>query len=317
MCRSRKCFDSSDKGRGGPSFPARELEPRREGRASTIRVPRPAVTLAAMPGARRPGAVARRLAFGGCLALVATVVAALAPAPVNAQGWGERIDEARAFAQERQGRVAFAVVDERGRLRAGLRAGERFSSASITKAMLLVAYLDQSAVRGRALREGERELLDEMVRRSGNRAASRVRDAVGNAALLRVARRARMRRFAVSRSWGAASITAADQARFFFRVDRLVPRRHRVFARAAFAGIVRSQRWGIAQAVPEGWTAYFKGGWRPEAGARLVHQAALLRRRGTRVALAVLTDGQPWHGYGALTVRGIARRVLRDGAPGA
>lgn len=254
----------------------------------------------------------RRLAF----ALAVTAACGL-PSAASAQGWSERIAEARAFAQEREGRVAFAVVDERGRLRAGMSAGERFSSASMTKAMLLVAYLDQPAVRGRALREGERALLDEMVRRSGNRAASRVRDAVGSAALVRVARRARMRRFAAARSWGAASITAADQARFFFRVDRLVPRRHRAFARAALAGIVRSQRWGIAQAVPEGWTAYFKGGWRPEAGARLVHQAALLRRRGTRVALAVLTDGQPWHGYGALTVRGIARRVLRDGAPGA
>lgn len=261
------------------------------------------------------------LAVAACAAGGAAEAEADAPACAEgvraaaADGWAERLARARAFARERRGRVAFALVDERGRLRRGLRARERFSAASLVKAMLLVAYLDRPAVARRALTAAEAELLAAMVRRSSNRAASQVRDVVGNAGLRRVARRARMRDFATAPSWGSARVTAADQARLFFRVDRLVPRRHRAFARALLAGIVRSQRWGLAQAVPEGWTAYFKGGWRPERGARLVHQAALLRRRGTRIALAVLTDGQPWHGYGALTIRGIARRLLGDGPP--
>ena len=233
----------------------------------------------------------------------------------SADSWRERVTAARDFAEDRRGRVSFAFVDERGRLRGGVRAGERFHSASLVKAMLLVAYLDRPGVRGRDLSDAERSLLGELIRHSGNRAATRVRNTVTNAGLVRVAARARMRDFATSSSWGRSVVTAADQARFFFRVDRLAPRRHRAFARSLLAGVVRSQRWGIAQAVPEGWTAYFKGGWRPEAGARLVHQAALLRRGGRRAALAVLTDGQPWHGYGTLTVRGIARRLLRDGPP--
>ena len=248
-------------------------------------------------------------------ALAAAALVAALPATAAAETWGDRVDGARDFAEDRRGRLAFAFVDERGRLRGGLRTSERFHSASLVKAMLLVAYLDQPAVRGRALTGAERDLLGEMVRRSGNRAATRVRNTVTNAGLLRVAARARMRHFATASSWGRSVVTAADQARFFFRVDRLAPPRHRAFARLLLAGVVRSQRWGIAQAVPEGWTAYFKGGWRPEAGARLVHQAALLRRGGRRVALAVLTDGQPWHGYGTLTVRGITRRLLRDGPP--
>ncbi|MEX2194659.1 MAG: hypothetical protein WD844_05175 [Thermoleophilaceae bacterium] len=254
----------------------------------------------------------RRAALIGALA--AALLASAAP-PAAADSWRERVASARDFAEDRRGRVAFAFVDERGRLRGGLDTRERFHSASLVKAMLLVAYLDRGSVRGRALSEGEEELLGEMTRRSGNRAATRVRSVVTNAGLRRVARRARMRDFATAGSWGSSIVTAADQARFFFRVDRLAPRRHRVFARAQLAGIARSQRWGVGQAVPDGWTAYFKGAWRPEGDARLVHQGALLRRRGTRVALAVLTDGQPWHGYGTLTVRGIARRLLRDGPP--
>lgn len=250
-------------------------------------------------------------------ALVLALGAALLGAPPTAAAdtWGERLDSARDFANDRRGRVAFAFVDERGRLRGGLRTGERFRSASLVKAMLLVAYLDLPAVRSRELSAAERDLLGQMIRRSGNRAATRVRNKVTNSGLLHVAARARMRDFAAAPSWGSSMVTAADQARFFFRVDRLVPRRHRAFARSLLAGVVQSQRWGVAQAVPPSWTVYFKGGWRREGDARLVHQAALLRRRGRRVALAVLTDGQPWHGYGTLTVRGIARRLLRDGPP--
>jgi hypothetical protein len=48
------------------------------------------------------------------------------------------------------------------------------------------------------------------------------------------------------------------------------------------------------------------------AGGRLVdHQVALLRAGRDRVAVAVLTTGNPDHAYGQQTLRGVFARLLR------
>ena len=70
----------------------------------------------------------------------------------------------------------------------GVREGVQYRSASVVKAMLLVAYLRRADVRGRALRADERALLDPMIRFSDNRAADRVHARSGLAALAALAR---------------------------------------------------------------------------------------------------------------------------------
>lgn len=243
--------------------------------------------------------------------LLAAVLGVPASAPAgDAPTWRERILAARAVADRREGRIAFAVVDERGRLRAGRSSGARFNSASVVKAMLLVAYLNHRSVRGRKLRDADSALLSAMVRRSGNRAGTRVRNFVGNDALVVIARRAGMHNFATAPSWGSTQVTAADLARLFFRIDRLTVRRHRDAARRLLQTVVSSQRWGIPRVAPAGSTVAFKGGWRRSAGGRLVNQAALVERGGQRIAIAVLTDGSRSHGYGVGTIERIARALL-------
>jgi beta-lactamase class A len=211
---------------------------------------------------------------------------------------------ARAYARHRQGRVAFAVVDSHDRLR-GLAASRRYRSASVIKAMLLVA--DLGLHRHAKLGRHEKRLLGPMIRRSSNEAAERVFGAVGKRRVLRLARRARMRRFSLP-SLFEARITAADQARFFARLDHLLPARHRVYAFRLLAGIVPSQRWGIPLGVGPDWRVYFKGGWRHG----LVHQVARLEREDESLALAILTDEDPSEDYGHQTLRGIAKRLLPD-----
>jgi len=58
------------------------------------------------------------------------------------------------------------------------------------------------------------------------------------------------------------------------------------------ATIVLGQRWGIGKARPDGWRLYFKGGWGD--GANIPdHQVALLTYGTHRVAVAVLSTGNP------------------------
>jgi hypothetical protein len=191
-----------------------------------------------------------------------------------------------------------------GRLR-GAHMSEQFRSASMTKAMLLVAVL--RGAKHRNLTAGERELLEPMITRSSNKAGRAVYATVGDLGLSVVARAAHMRHFLPVGALFEARITAADQARLFLRIDRLVPKRHRAYARRLLSGIIAPQRWGIAKvATKRGFKPFFKGGWR----RALSHQAALLERGGRRVALAVLTRDEPSAAYARATLAGIAARVL-------
>ena len=177
--------------------------------------------------------------------------------------------------------------------------------------MLLVAYLRQPAVRRRPLAPADRSLLSPMIRWSSNDDATRVFEALGPLALPALAGRARMRGFTGGTFWSDSEITAADQARFFLAVDRLLPRRHRAYAMGLLRRIVPAQRWGIGRVAPRGWRLYFKGGWTSEVD----HQVALLVQGPARVSLAVLSRDGPSAGYRRATQEGVFRRLLRGLAP--
>ena len=109
-----------------------------------------------------------------------------------------------------------------------------------------------------------------MIRRSDNAAASRICNIVGTGVLARLARWVRMRRFHATRPWGLSTIDVADQTRFFLKIDRYVPRRHRRYALRLLGSIVPSQRWGIARVRPRGWALYFKAAGAPEPVGRTI-----------------------------------------------
>jgi hypothetical protein len=218
------------------------------------------------------------------------------------------VREAREYAETRAGQISFGVRTPHGLRGIGVERG--VPSASVVKAMLLVAYLHRPEVRDRRLRAAERALLGPMIRRSDNAAASQVCNIVGTAGLARLARRVHMRRFHPTRPWGLSTIDVADQTRFFLSIDRRVPRRHRRYAMRLLGSIVPSQRWGIARERPRGWALYFKGGWGSGTGWA-DHQVALLRRGRRRLSVAILITSSPSHAYGNETLRGVAKRLLR------
>ena len=227
--------------------------------------------------------------------------------PACAHAWTPHIARAARWAEGRQGSITFAVRTEDHLWGRGL--DRQVPSASVFKAMLLVTYLRQSSVRHRDLTDGDRALLRPMIRRSDNVAATRVRDIVGNRAVVRLAHRAGMTRFVIASVWGLSRITARDQTKFFLHIERLLPERHRAYALRLLRTIIPSQRWGMAQVIPHGWTLYFKGGWGSGTGA-VDHQVGLLARGEDRVAIAVLTLDSPSHAYGKATLRGVSRRLL-------
>jgi hypothetical protein len=240
---------------------------------------------------------------------VAMTLAALAW-PATAHGWEPDVADAAAWAAKRQGTVTFAVRTHDRLWGRGL--DRQAPTASVLKAMLMTAYLRRA--HDRALNRGDRALLRPMIRRSDNVTATRIRDIVGNGALVRLARRAGMTRFEVNPVWGLSLTTARDQSRFFLRLEELLPARHRAYALRLLRTIVPAQRWGMARAIPDGWTLHFKGGWGSGTGA-VDHQIGLLRRGDDRVAIAVMTVDNPSHAYGKATLEGVSRRLLAGLAP--
>jgi Beta-lactamase enzyme family len=247
------------------------------------------------------------------LALLCAGIAAPAHAADDHYPWAKRVKAAERYADGRTGIVSFAVVGEDGKLR-GDHVERRHNSHSVVKAMLLLAYLRQGDVRDRDLNEGDRDVLRPMIRRSSNRAATAVYQRVGAGALYALADDAGMKQFSTQSVWGLSQITARDQARFFYRLERFVPARHRDFAMRLLTEIVKRQRWGIPPVAPKGWTLHFKGGWAPtssDGGRWGINQVMLLRKPPRRLAVAILTRYSPSKRYGVRTLRGVARRLLR------
>jgi len=230
-----------------------------------------------------------------------TVLPALPPAVPSAAA----MHDAFAWAARRAGRVAVAVIDSRGRL-FGYHAREPFMSASVVKAMLLVAYLRDHATVSAAMRG----VLQRMIDYSDNAAADVVYRDVGRGGLEKLARTVGMRDFHTTGAWISTRITAADMAPFFRDMESWLPPRHQDFANWLLSHVTPSQRWGIpAAAAPRGYRVYFKPGW---LGAWvLANEAARLEGHAVRLGLAVFTDGNPYSSYGKATIAGVTERLLR------
>ena len=239
--------------------------------------------------------------------------------PRNPYPSARAVRSAQEFAAGR-GDVAFAVIDKSVGMR-GYDPDLQFSSASVSKALLLAAELRRLDREGLPLDDETKSVLDPMITYSDNGAADTIYAQVGDGGLEEVARRAGMTNFeATPGFWGGDQVTAADLARFFFRLEANLPGPHRAYAKGLLARITPVERWGIPQAIGHGWSVWFKGGWRPadEEGTSgaVTHQAALLvHRGGERVALAILTDETPGDSTGYAAIEGVTERLLAKPPP--
>lgn len=236
------------------------------------------------------------------------LVAVLIPAPAAA--WPPDMRDTLRYISRRSGSVSFRVIGPHGGVWS-YRAQRRVPSASVIKVMFMTAYLRQRSVRDRRLRESDKDLLAPMIKRSDNAAATRIADMLGPRPINRLARDARMRRFHYTRPWGLSQVTAGDQARFMYKLERYIPRRHEDYARYLLAHIIPRQRWGLGRVSHPNWRYYFKGGWGSGTGA-VCHQVAFIERENLRIGIAVMITSSPSHDYAKETLRHVFGHLLRD-----
>jgi beta-lactamase family protein len=221
-----------------------------------------------------------------------------------------RVRSAASYLSQRAGYTAFAVVDSQGRL-SGQNIHRTFVSASVVKAMLLVAYLRELDAHHQPLDSNSRSYLYPMIHVSDNSAATEIWRRVGDGRLYSLAHAAHMTDFSIVGIWANAQISAADQARFFWEINDLLPDQFRSYARSLLAHIVDYESWGIPHVARPHWRVLFKGGWRSTGRGQLVHQVARLEHgKSETFAMAVMTDGDPSMGYGITTIEGVTARLV-------
>lgn len=218
------------------------------------------------------------------------------------------IAAATRYLDSRAGSTSLAVLNSAGEL-SGVRLHEHFETASVVKVMMLVAYLQMLNARHRGLDGQDTSLLYPMIHISDNEAASAVLAIVGGAAVERVARESGMSDYAPGVGWWAYTQTsAADQARFFFALQRLIPPQFYGYARGLLSGIEPSQSWGVPPVARPRWQVFFKTGALPEEG--VFNEVARLERPGLTFTVAVFTAGEPSMSYGEETIEGVAAALL-------
>ncbi len=224
----------------------------------------------------------------------------------------DAIARAASYLGGRIGRKAFAVVDSEARL-SGVNFHSTFPTASVVKAMLLVGYLRRLDARGQHTVDSfSNSFLYPMIHISDNNAATQCWSIVGDSGLYAVAQAAGMTNFSVSGLWGSALLSPADQARFFFIMDSLIPKEFVGYARFLLSTIDPSQSWGVpVVARPLGYQTFFKDGSEPTGLGQLVHQIDRLEGHGHTFSIAVMTDGDPSMRYGEQTIEGLTAALLR------
>ena len=248
---------------------------------------------------------------------IAAVLAGLTPATAAAKSWKPDCGAAISYAQSRAGNPTFAL--RTAHQWCAFRPWHTEPSASVIKAMILVAYLSRDDVKNRALSNGERNTLAAMIERSDDNAANYIfYNYVGYGGLDALAGRVGMQHFrthpdpngCICEYWGRTSIAAGDQTMLFLHFSRYIPSKHLSYALQLLSSIDPGYGyWGIADVKVPGWVKYWKSGW--GAGTGWVDSQSILVKRGKmKVALTILTHNDPDHTYGKNTLRGIAGRLL-------
>ena len=224
--------------------------------------------------------------------------------------------DAQAIAQASGVQVGFAVSDSSGNIIASYQGDQTEPSASITKAMLLVAYLRQA---GASTPTGAEDAqLTAMIENSDNSAADATFQQVGAAAVQKVATDAGMTNFSLTTTdplyvLGESRVTANDQAKFFAKINTLIPAPQLSYAQNLMSHLASTDQWGIlSDGLPA--TIYSKAGWKQEPPTNnwVLNQGAQVvpNNGGPAIGVAVISFGSTTQQTGEQLAQNITTKLL-------
>lgn len=216
--------------------------------------------------------------------------------------------------------VGYALYDAAGTNISSFNEDTLNYGASITKSMLLVAYLKQ--VGGGTLSATAKSNLTAMIENSDNDAANwvyhQLNDPSGQVG--QVASDAGMTSFKINTSdatyvLGQSTISASDFARMFSAIDSLLPSAQQSFGLGLLSHLSAADQNGLLQAGLPG-TVYSKEGWKPEpSGSRgapyIVNQAAQFTLNGRTYGVAVTVGGTKDQASGEAIVKSVVSALIK------
>lgn len=165
-------------------------------------------------------------------------------------------------------KVGYAIYDSNGKKLGGINESMQIKGASISKSLLLVAYLRQ--VGPGELSDVAKSHLKPMINDSSNTDANWVYDNLTNPSqtVTQLASTVGMKNFKITTKTdlyilGDSLITADDFAIFFSKIDTLIPEKHRVYALDVLAHRSSSLDYGFAKSGFAG-PVYLKEGFKGE-----------------------------------------------------
>ena len=226
------------------------------------------------------------------------------------------------------GRVAAGVTDQATGVTAVYHGTESFTTASIVKADILAVLLLQRQRAGVSLGAADRQLAARMIEDSDNAAASALWRAVGEGPGLAAGNAVLGLGQTVPGPdgyWGLTTTTVADQLRLL-AVLTSARSALSAAARGYELGLMRDveagQDWGVTRAASAGTRPAVKNGWLPDGpqGLWVINSIGVIRHAGHKLALAVLSAGNPSQSAGISLVQAaaatVASAVAAAGSPG-
>ncbi len=227
--------------------------------------------------------------------------------------------------QGRAGAVAVDVSDPHEGIICHLNANQHFYSASVVKATILGALLHKAEAQGRHLTAHEKSLATSMITVSGNNAATTLWNDVGRSWLQKFLGLASMNDTVLGPGgyWGLTKITAHNESVLLWDLltpGSLLTPADQAYELSLMSQVVPSQRFGVPDGAPAGFTVHVKNGWAPlpsSSSPWYVNSIGCFTQGdgSTDYSIVVLTHqtrAHPTFSYGVTTIQGVAVGVHKD-----
>ena len=226
------------------------------------------------------------------------------------------------------GRVAVGVTDQATGVTAVYHGTESFTTASIVKADILAVLLLQRQQAGASIGAASRQLAARMIEDSDNAAASALWRAAGAGPGLQAGNAVLGLEQTVPGPggyWGLTTTTVADQLRLLAVLTSArspLSAAARGYELSLMRDVEAGQNWGVTKAASTGTRPAVKNGWLPVGprGLWVINSIGVIRHAGHKLALAVLSAGNPSQSAGISLVQAaaatVAGAVAGAGSPG-